>query len=359
MKIKVIHLVSSMQLGGVEKGINLSIEALNKDFDYSVATLSNHNTFFDKNLRHNFLFAKNKYVLFSIIPTLLKIKQQQPSIVVVSLWKSYIIGVLLKIFRFPNLKIIAFIHNENYFHWLDKCFTNLILKKTDAIAYDSASTMNAFKHLVKEEKKQFVIPYIFNQINDSFNSSLEQKIPIRFLYAGRIHKSKNIENIILFFSEFKKIEPNFVFDIYGSGSLQYIETLNEYIRQLGLQQHINFKGIFNSTETSKVYSNYHFYIQFSKLEGMAMSIVDAMIHGIIPIATPVGEIKNYITHLQNGILIEHNLNDENYKVLAQTIMDLYNNFQEFSRLKNNASNYFSNQKNYIQSFKEMIDTLNR
>lgn len=357
MKTKVIHVISSMQLGGVEKGINLSIKELSDVFNYKVLTLTNNNTFYNENDSNHFLFSKKKFVVFSLLSSLLQLKKEQPDFIVSSLWKSVAFSIIYKKFVNKKVKLIAFIHSEKYFHLFDKIFTNLILKYADVIAFDSNNTLKVLKAKNRLTQNLFIIPYIFN--NQKQVSNEVSNLPIKFLFAGRLDGIKNLSAVLDFLSVFKQTQNEFIFHIYGEGKSSYLYHLKQRINLLNLSENISFKGSFGANETSKIYSQYHFYIQFSKNEGMAMSIVDAMIHGIIPIATPVGEIKNYITHLQNGILIEHNLNDENYKVLAQTIMDLYNNFQEFSRLKNNASNYFSNQKNYIQSFKEMIDTLNR
>ena len=356
-KIKVIHLISSMQLGGVEKGINLSIEELNQKFGYSVCTLSSRNSFYEKKHSNYFYFGKYRFLVFSFFSTLFFVKKSKPDILISSLWKSAIFCLFYKKIICRKVKLIAFIHSEKYFHFFDKLFSELIMKHADAIAFDSNNTLKVLKTKNRLTQNLFIIPYIFN--NQKQVSNEVSNLPIKFLFAGRLDGIKNLSAVLDFLSVFKQTQNEFIFHIYGEGKSSYLNHLKQRINLLNLSENISFKGSFGANGTSKIYSQYHFYIQFSKNEGMAMSVVDAMIHGVIPIVTPVGEIKNYITHLQNGILVENNLNDENYKVLAQTIMDLYNNFQEFSRLKNNASNYFSNQKNYVQSFKEMIDTLNR
>ena len=354
MKIKVVHIISSMQLGGVEKGINLSIEELNAHFDYKVATLSNNNSFYNKNLKQYFIFSKSKYILFSIIPVLHQLRNEKPDVMILSLWKSYLVGFLAKYFLRKQTKIIAFIHNEKYFHWADKCFTQLILKKADIIAFDSQNSQKAFQHLLLNTKQQFVIPYIFNSKSSKKLNLQDFELPIRFLYAGRLHESKNLEKVFEFFAEFKKIEPQFVFDIYGSGSQRYQKILIEKILQLQLEYNINFKGVFDSIQTTSIYTKYHFYIQLSKNEGMAMSVVDAMIHGVIPIVTPVGEINNYVTDSVNGFIVHQESSHQQLSVIGNKIHELFNNQNAYLQIQQNCMQQFNEHRNYNKAFIKMI-----
>lgn len=355
-RIKVIHLISSMQLGGVEKGINLSIKELNNDFDYKVVTLSNHNSFINEKVANHFIFAKNKFIIFSIIPILIQLKKEKPDILVLSLWKSYLVGWLAQKILKKDTKIIAFIHNEKYFHWVDKFFTQLILKKANIIAFDSKHSQKAIQHLLSNTTPQFVIPYIFNNDKTDRQTLQNVKLPIRFLYAGRLHESKNLEKVLDFFFEFKKIEPQFLFDIYGTGSAKYQEILNKKIDTLQLNNQVRFKGVFDASQTSNIYPLYHFYIQMSNNEGMAMSVVDSMIHGVIPIVTPVGEIKNYVTDHMNGFIVQDNSNNHELYEMGKKIHDLFLNEDSYLLMKQNCANHFKNESNYIDAFKNMINS---
>ena len=43
----------------------------------------------------------------------------------------------------------------------------------------------------------------------------------------------------------------------------------------------------------KKLANASFYLQTSKFEGFAMSVVESMMMGLVPVVTPVGEIGRY------------------------------------------------------------------
>ncbi len=357
MKIKVIHLISSLQLGGVEKGINLSINELNNFFDYRVMTLTNANKFYEPNSVKYFIFLKYKFLVVSIFPSLKKLKEENPSIIISSLWKSAIVALIYKIFINRKVKLVAFVHNETYFHLADAFFNKMLLGKADAIACDSLNTLKIIKQRNSNHNNYFIIPYIFFG-KEQHKINLHNLKEIRFLYAGRLNEVKNLEAVIDFFAIFMQNNKSFRLHIYGDGDNKYIKKLKEKIEKNSLNDKVLFKGIFNASETSAIYQQYHFYIQFSKNEGMAMSVVDAMINGVIPISTPVGEIKNYIQHLKNGILIKNNANEKDYLTLCIELNDIINNSNIYDNISKECYLYFRERKNYIQSFVEMINDLN-
>ena len=354
MKVKIAHLISSLHLGGVEKGIQLSINDLNLYFNYQVYTLSKKNTLY---IGNGYLNAgKYKNLIFSFFLLLNKLRSYKPDILISSLWKVAFISIVYKKIFHKKVVLVAFIHSETYFHFFDRFFIKQLLKAADAVAFDSRGSLMGIKTKSITAKKTYIIPYIFSH-NNGFIKNITNKNIIRFLFAGRITEIKNIEATLLFFKLAKDKNINFIFDIYGLGDIAYIKTLQLLIDKYQLSNNIFFKGVFDNTTANSIFNSYHFYIQFSKNEGMAMSVVDAMLCGLVPIVTPVGEIKNYVNHLTNGLLLSMVDKEYDYAELLKNLVSVISQPLLFEKMSYNALSYFKSQETYLAAFTNMINDL--
>ena len=342
-----------MQLGGVEKGVNLSIQALNESFDYKVLTLSNNNSFIAKKNLPYFEIGRNIF-----FPNLNYLRKEKPKILIASLWKSVFISIIYRKLVNRKVVLVGFVHSEIYFHLLDKIFSKILLKCADAIACDSLNTLKTIQKKNILQKKHFVIPFIFPQKIEVKNR-LTVNEKIKFLYTGRIAEIKNLELVFDFFEIFKQNNIPFLFNIYGVGEIKYIGTLKKIIVKKQLQDCVFFNDRFEPEATSSIYSQYHFYIQFSKNEGMAMSVVDAMMNGLIPICTSVGEIQNYVQHNKNGLLTNSNSAEMELNLLNKELVTLINNSALYEQMSEFNKQYFDDKKDYVSSFNAMINNLLR
>lgn len=356
MKTKIIHLISSIQLGGVEKGINLSVKTLNDTFDYRILTFSNNNTFIGDRVKEYFINSQNNFKIVNYIKSLIYLTKYKPDIVIASLWKSVPLALFYRKLINRKAILIGFVHSETFFHFADKFFIQIILNQADAIACDSNNTLEIVKERSKNAKKYFVIPYIFFG-NTNKEIVLQKGKPLKFLFAGRIIDIKNLDLTIEFLELLHLNNINFLFDIYGIADEVYLQKLQALIYSKQLKDKVHFKESFNADQTSEVYSQHQFYIQFSKTEGMAMSVVDAMMNGLVPICTAVGEIKNYVEHNKNGFLIKPNSTKEDLQVLLKELLVIINNPELFSKMSVFNKQYFRNKKDYISAFTEMITTI--
>jgi glycosyltransferase involved in cell wall biosynthesis len=85
---------------------------------------------------------------------------------------------------------------------------------------------------------------------------------------------------------------------------------------------------------------------------MALSVVEAMQLGLVPIITPVGEIKNYCVDGFNAIVID------NEKTAVNKVLDILNNLESFQNLRKNAINTWKNsiiyQDNILVNCRELL-----
>jgi glycosyltransferase involved in cell wall biosynthesis len=177
------------------------------------------------------------------------------------------------------------------------------------------------------KNRVIVIPNLF-YLTKPLNSELAN----RFLFIGRIHPIKNIENILsaLNFNEFK--ESNYQFVIIGFESKKgYLNHLKSLTLDLGLENHVRFLGEMFGEEKEIEISKSKFLFLVSKSENFGNVVIESLAHG-----TPVIASKN--TPWQ--ILEDYNAGfwvNESPLILRETIIQILNiDSNEYQQMRVNA-----------------------
>ena len=131
--------------------------------------------------------------------------------------------------------------------------------------------------------------------------------------------------------------------VVSDKALGELSSLIKQVDKLGLKNHVEFLGPKDLDSITNLAEETSFYLQTSKLEGMAMSVVEAMQLGVIPIVTPVGEIKNYCVNGMNSILISDN------DSVISSVRDLLNNTNLYLDMRNNCIKKWQNHEIYSES----------
>ena len=90
-----------------------------------------------------------------------------------------------------------------------------------------------------------------------------------------------------------------------------------------------FAGPMTMPEISAATAEASFFLQLSKQEGMAMSVVEAMQLGLVPVVTPVGAIKEYCRDEENALLFS-GIEDTQSRI--ERVLADARQFQRMSRL---------------------------
>jgi glycosyltransferase involved in cell wall biosynthesis len=123
-------------------------------------------------------------------------------------------------------------------------------------------------------------------------------------YTGRLVSYKGLPLLMRVWTELRKKRKNITLLLLGSGGLDIhnCETeLEAYVTAHGLQESVTFAGDVR---------NVHEYVQASDIfvfptenEGFPLALVEAMACGLPAISTPVGAIKDIITHMEDGLIV--------------------------------------------------------
>src|SRR5690606_5104555 len=125
----------------------------------------------------------------------------------------------------------------------------------------------------------------------------------RFIFWGRLAAQKNLPRAIGLFHRIWKNRPQARFTIIGpdSGALAELQGSCD---ALGLGSAVYFAGAMDFSNILDQARVHAFYLQTSSYEGMAMSVVEAMQLGLVPVVTPVGEIGRYCRGGVNAVLVD-------------------------------------------------------
>lgn len=323
---KVVYVIPKRKIGGAEILFNEIDQHNNDEIDLYK---------YDLNIQTN-----NPYIyLSSLVKFLFFIKKNKIDFIISSLWKSHLISFFVCIFS--NTKSIPFIHSSSFFNFYDRFFTKLLLNISKTCLVDSnkshdfitssfnrievfnVSTHIKFKDVFPNEKKYLTLD----------NKSL------RFIFFGRICDVKRIDKSISLLNKIVQHQINVVFDLYGP-----IEVSHSKIKKWENSSNfkINFKSPLERNQIPNLIRGYDFYIQLSDVEGMAMSVIESMSLGLIPVVTKVGEISFYCEHGKNSLSYDK----------EDSVSFITDNF--LGHLSN-LNNLNSMSKNAIQTSKKYLD----
>jgi glycosyltransferase involved in cell wall biosynthesis len=336
------------KIGGVEAAVLSADKKSPKDMFFKIAVI-------DKSVPQEKLKNEpivNKFHKWNPVGYLYmakKIYDDKPDVLVCSLWRSFVVGILVQLF-FKQIKVICFFHNTKFNHILDKIFSFIGFKICTSVFVDSLATKNFVAKYTN--KRIFQISFLLRKLDK--NVIKKSKLPeLTFLFFGRVTSQKRIDKAINFINQLKIISNrNPLFYIIGPDEGE-LDKLRKLIEDLHLEENIKFLGSMTYEQITDIAQKATFYLQLSDYEGMAMSVIEAMQMGLIPIVTPVGEIKNYVKHLENGIVFN------NYSSSTSLVLDIIHDNEKYQNILKNTSVTFDKWETYPDSFFSTIKLIDR
>jgi glycosyltransferase involved in cell wall biosynthesis len=286
-----------------------------------------------------------------------------------------IIGILSK--SYPDAKIIIHAHNpasigliQNYTNinlvctlhginiiksFFSKYATNFILRKLERnnkkIIGVSANTTEYYNNQLKGSK----IKTIYNGLN-VLPTSGKNNSHFTIGYVSRIVDGKGWDLVLKSFSILTRIAiGNFKLIMCGEGNNDQVQKLKKLILNLELQDLVDYVG-FIPNAGDIVVPKLDLFILPSESEGLPMSIIEALGHGVPVLATAVGGIPEVIQDGFNGRIISRDPCN-----IAYIIKELYLDREKYEIYRKNALySYKTNYtldimgKHYDQVYKKVI-----
>ena len=163
-----------------------------------------------------------------------------------------------------------------------------------------------------------------------------------FVFWGRIHAQKGLDRALGIFSKVHAQQPSARFIVISpdGGDLNRIQNL---VDVLGLGGAVQFMKGLDFSGIQQIARQASFYLQTSETEGMAMSVVESMQLGLVPVVSPVGEIANYARHGENAVVVTDD------SAAVSDVMNLVDDDLRFQALRQRAIATWANQPIYKDS----------
>ena len=332
---KTVHLIPYDGIGGVESAAR-SMGCLKQgDVDFEIEFIYRNAT------NTNHLATYNPFPLLAAVK---KITFNPVDLLIVSLWRAYIVGFFAKLFK-PNLKLVVFIHLQKDAHWLDYLFSRLAIFLATEVWADSNASLRLRFPRVNSDKCRII----------SFVTHYFKALPLKtvspdFIFWGRMSLQKKIERSLRIFADVHRRIPTARFWIIGPDGGE-LSTIKRLCNALELSDSVIFLGEMNFDEITHYAQQASFYLQTSKFEGMAMSVVEAMHLGLVPVVTPVGEIGSYCKHGQNALVVEY----ENKCV--DDLLDLLGDDKKFQAMRLQAITTWTEKQLYTESVMQACESI--
>ncbi|GAB3252827.1 glycosyltransferase [Arthrobacter pigmenti] len=307
-RIRVCHIVHSGKVGGVEVAAALLQAEQHPSINYQVAVLAQLPDGEPQAIKAPDCVGHGLNNPLSVLPVLKWLHRNAPDIVVASLWRSVLVGMVAKLIN-PKRKFVIFLHNTQYKNVLDRAAHRLGFRLADGIFCDAPATRQAMTAELPLETGQIhVVPLVARGGRSRHTPEAEQGPvgavaggEIRCVFWGRLAKQKRLDRAVHLLAELNNRATVPVrLDLLGPDEGELDEMLR-LARSLGVEQQLHWHGAADWGRIRDVASGASFFIQLSDFEGLGMAAVEAMQLGLVPVVTPVGQIAEFTSDGVNAL----------------------------------------------------------
>jgi len=367
--INILHLISSFEVGGIEKmlvNIFKNVSVSDQEIKYTLVVM---NDLFDEELKNELISTGHSVYFLNrrkghkhpkyILKLLEIIKRHDIDIIHSHNFGSKFWSILCKLL-IPKLKLIFCFSDTNIankFNMFHVFIQNLMIDKNICIS----------KSICEECSNAGIknLKHIYYGINTDNTGIVSQKPykqyqPLNIINIARVTHLKKGQDVLIKALKIckdkgMKFKCNFVGRICDKDR-NSIEYLKKLIKDLALEEEFCFSG--NRSDIPALLAENDLFILPSRYEGFGLVLLEAMASGIPIIASNIDGPAELIMDGENGLLFESN----NEFDLAEKIYDLYENPEKMFDLAKNGQDFvkdFDISKMcsmYHQLYKDLIDS---
>ncbi|MGE3541770.1 MAG: glycosyltransferase [Candidatus Tectimicrobiota bacterium] len=313
--MKILHVVPSFGLGGMEKVLCAIINATMHEYDHTLLALDNKHDATRWIHGHNmrlvdFCKPQGRRQYFQALYH--AIRTVRPAMLMTYNW-----GATDAIWLGRLSGVHKIVHNEHGFN-IDEA-TSLLWKRAlvrFAVYRLASKTVVVSHELLHMLSKKFClgthkVAFIPNGIdtniycrNDRARERMRRALHFEnkhFVigFSGRLDPVKNFDLMIKVFASCRQKDPCYKFLLIGAGPEE--KRLATLCQDRGLREHVHFAG--QQDDVLPYLNTLDAFILTSYREQMPMTILEAMSMGIPTVASRVGEIPYVIDHGTDGFLV--------------------------------------------------------
>jgi glycosyltransferase involved in cell wall biosynthesis len=337
-KIKILYVITSLNLGGAENHLLQLLPKLNKDlFDIAIYPMRRggilEKEFEDKNikvLKPKFQLKPPFHIFVSAPELINQIKSFSPDIIHFFLPEAYVIGgMCANLLNHKNM--IMSRRSMNYYQKKHKIATRLEHWLHNKMKLLLGNSSKVCEQLTEEVEKNIPIKKIYNGIDDGNLTStksikkLRQNLKIKdddlvFVIVANLIGYKGHKDLIKAFELAKeKINPNWKLLCVGKGTKEYTNKLKNMVKKASMGSNVLFLGL--RDDVFDILSISDVGLLVSHEEGFSNAILEKMAASLPLIVTNVGGNAEAVMNNANGYVV----NPKDIKSLSDKIVELANN----------------------------------
>ncbi|MCX5892429.1 MAG: glycosyltransferase [Deltaproteobacteria bacterium] len=348
-RVKVLHLLASLPVGGAEDLVAAIVRGLDPErFAAGVACLGFPGPVGEE-LRAagypvNYLGLEVKQTsMWRLVAAVRRLlKELQPDILHTHLYHPNLYGRLAALGL--GIPVVAAVHNSYTRVKFHRRVWNFLLgRAADRILVGSAQVRDDVRHYDGvPASRLLLLPYGIRL--DELGSSLSRQEARQALQVsgfvmgavGRLEEQKGHAYLLEALAQVRQDLPEATLVLVGDGRLR--QDLEGRARELGLAERVRFLG--TRRDLPLIYRALDLFVQPSRWEGLPLALLMAMGAGLPVLATRVSGVREVINDGVNGRLVE----PEAPQALARVLLELYR--QPETRVRLGAAAQCTIRENY-------------
>jgi glycosyltransferase involved in cell wall biosynthesis len=122
--------------------------------------------------------------------------------------------------------------------------------------------------------------------------------PVRLLFIGRVDGAKGVGRLMHVMARLRTLQVPATLDVVGDGPER--RDFEALAGQQGVADLVRFHGWLPRTELTRVYGDAHLMVLPSSSEGWPKVLSEGMAYGVVPIASTVSSIPQYLERFRTG-----------------------------------------------------------
>jgi glycosyltransferase involved in cell wall biosynthesis len=215
--------------------------------------------------------------------------------------------IVVRFARWLHLPTVLHLHDYNYRESLAK-FPAFIQRAVVSMFRNSDQVVvlgEGDRELAETELK--VDPQRLSVVSNAVPASPPRQRPktggaIKILFSGNPSRRKGLHDLIAALSSSALRDRRWELTVAGGGN--EIGTFREMAQTAGLSDLITFTGWIGRDQIDHLLEGADILVLPSYAEGMAMSVLEAMAHGLCVVCTPVGSLKYVVENDITGLVVQ-------------------------------------------------------
>lgn len=297
---RIVFFLGSMGRGGAERVISiLSKEYANNGWSTDICILLFPKVDYEiKDTTRIFDLTGEEKSRIRRVPYWLKsirnyIKNEKPDVIISFSARINILVILASLGL--HKKIIVSERNDPRFdgrgHVID-VLTKIFYPKVDKVVFQTKRAKTYFSKEIQENS--IIIPNPITVEKNAIECNSKKIVTV-----GRLTSQKNQKILIQAFAEVSKLYTEYTLHLFGQGELK--EELVNQSQELKIDDKVFFEG--NILNIHEQIADAELFILSSDYEGLSNALLEALMMGLPCIATNCAGTEEYITNMENGLII--------------------------------------------------------